>query len=89
MILNDMLDNLHYSFREIDGYNKPINIVISPREPGKTTFMWVKKIYAQWKIDKRPFIYIVRKSVEINEALISSIFDVNINKFTDDNVEPK
>lgn len=82
-------DNIHWNSRRIDSYNKDINFVFGPREPGKTTFMWVKKIYAEWKRDKRPFIYIVRKSVEINEALISSIFDVNINKFTDDNVEPK
>lgn len=81
-------DNLHWNSRNIDSYNKDINFIFGPREPGKTTYMWVKKIYEQWKKDKRPWIYMVRKSVEINEALIDSIFAVNINKFTDDNVEP-
>ena len=81
-------DNLHYSFRPIDGYNKAINIVISPREPGKTTSMWMDKIYIPWKKNHRPWIFLVRQAVEIDEALIESIFSTNINKFTDDNVKP-
>lgn len=80
------LDNLHYSFREIDGYNKAFNFIMSPREPGKTSMCWLKKIYLKWKINKKPWIYLVRKSVEISEALINSIADTIINKFTDDNV---
>ena len=42
-------DNLHYSFREIDGYNKDIEVVISSRELGKTTQAWLDKIYLPWK----------------------------------------
>lgn len=79
-------DNIHYSFREIDGYNKAFNFVISPRELGKTTTMWLKKIYLPWKVDKKPWIYLVRNSVEISEALIDSIADTILNKFTDDGV---
>lgn len=81
-------DSIHYSYREIDGYNKPFNFVLSPRELGKTTTMWLQKIYLPWKKDHKPWIYLVRQSVEINEALIDSIFDTIINKFTDDNVRP-
>lgn len=81
-------DNLHYSFRPIDGYNKAINIVISPREPGKTTAMWMDKIYLPWKKNFRPWIYLVRQSIAIDDALIDSIFATNINKFTDDAVTP-
>lgn len=80
------LDNLHYDFREIDGYNKPFNFILSARELGKTSMFWLKKIYLQWKKDNRPWIYLVRKSVEISSALIDSISDTIINKFTDDNV---
>ena len=80
-------DNIHWNSRRIDSYDKDINFIFGPREPGKTTYMWVKRIYEGWKKDKRPWIYMVRKSVEINEALIDSIFDTNINKFTDDCVE--
>ena len=81
------LDNLHYDYRAIDGYNKPFNFVVSPREPGKTSMMWLKKIYWGWKEDHRPWIYIVRQSVEITDALIESIADTTLNKFTDDEVK--
>ena len=81
-------DNLHYSFRPIDGYNKAFNIVISPREPGKTTSMWMDKIYLPWKKNHKPWIYLVRQAVEIDDALIESIFSTNMNKFTDDNLQP-
>lgn len=81
-------DNLHYSFRPIDGYNKAFNIVISPREPGKTTSMWMDKIYLPRKKNHKPWIYLVRQAVEIDDALIESIFSTNMNKFTDDNLQP-
>lgn len=74
--------------RPIDGYNKAINIVISPRELGKTTSMWLDKIYFPWKKNHKPWIYLVRQAVEIDEALIESIFSTNMNKFTDDHLEP-
>ena len=81
-------DNLHYSFRSIDGYNKPLNIVISPRELGKTSQMWMDKIYLPWKKNHKPWIYLVRQAVEIDDALIESIFSTNMNKFTDDDLKP-
>ena len=81
-------DNLHYSFRSICGYNKAFNIVISPREPGKTTSMWMDMIYNPWKKNHKPWIYLVRQDVEIDDALIESIFSTNMNKFTDDNLRP-
>ena len=81
-------DNLHYSFRPIDGYNKAFNIVISPREPGKTTSMWMDKIYLPWKKNHKPWIYLVRQAVEIDDVLIESIFSTNMNKFTDDGLVP-
>lgn len=87
MILKEKLDNLHYSFREIDGYNKDINFIMSPRELGKTSMMWLNKVYIPWLKDKRPWIYLVRNSVEISEALIDSIIDGHLNKFTDDNIQ--
>ena len=83
----EKLDNLHYSYREIDGYNKPFNFVLGPREPGKTSMAWLKKVYFPWRKTKRPWIYLTRTSVEISSALIESIADTIINKFTDDNVK--
>lgn len=83
------IDNLHYDFREIDGYNKPWNFIVSPRELGKTSMAWLKKIYLRWKKDGRPWVYTVRHSVEITDSLILSIQEPILNKFTDDNVRLK
>lgn len=80
-------DNLHYTFRTIDGYDKPINIVISAREAAKSTSFNLDKGYFRWKKDGSTILYLVRNIVEINEALIDSIQDNIINKFTDDNVK--
>lgn len=84
-----LLDNLHYDFREVDGYGKPFVFVMSPREPGKTVAMWFKKIYVPWKRDKKPWIVLTRTAVEISEAFLYSIQDSIINKFSDDNVKFK
>lgn len=81
------MDKIHFSFREIDGYQKPFNFVMSAREPGKTTALWTTKIYSKWKINHKPWIYLVRTAVEITEALIDSIFDTNIRKFYDDDIK--
>lgn len=83
------LDNIHYSFREIDGYDKAFNFIMGAREVGKSAMFWMTKIYARWKKTGKPWILMTRSSVEINEALITSIFDAIINKFTDDNVTPQ
>lgn len=74
-------DNLHFNFREIDGYNKAINIVISEREPGKTTALWLDKFYYPWVKTGQTGLYPVRQIVEITDELITSIQNVSINKF--------
>ncbi len=82
------LDSLHYSFRNIDSYNKPFNFVFGARELGKTT-SFRTRFYRKRKKNKKPCIYLVRKSVEITEALINSIFETNINKFVDEEARPE
>lgn len=79
-------DTIHMNWRTIDGFNKPINIFISPREPGKTDTTWWEKIYSNWIEDYRPWGYLVRQVVEINEAMIQDIED-NINKWAINPVE--
>lgn len=74
------------SWRPIDGFNKPINIYISPREPGKTDTTWWEKIFSDWMESKRPWVYYVRQSVEINEAMIEDIA-LNINNWTIEPIE--
>ena len=75
------LDNLHYDFREIDGYNKPFNIVISPREPGKTTMAWNQKVYRPWQKTHKPWLYLVRNQNEIMEEETDvSLADIDCNQ---------
>lgn len=82
------LDDIHYSIRKLDSFNKPINIVIGPREPGKSTQGWVVKFYRKWKKNFKPWIVLERQAVAIDEAYIQSIFDNFINKFNNENLEP-
>ena len=77
-------DNLHMNWRNIDGFNKSINIYISPREPGKTDTTWWEKIYSNWFEDGKPWGYLVRQVVEITEAMIQDVENI-INKWS---IEP-
>lgn len=77
-------DNLHYNFREIDGYNKDINVVMSAREPGKSTSFHLDKMLAPWRKDKRPWIMMVRHATEITPELLYTIQEQYINKFLPD-----
>lgn len=81
------MDDLHYSYNPINGYNKPFNFIMSAREPGKTAMAWMMLIYFPWKKNKKPFVYLVRQVVEITDALITSIQDSILNKFTDDKIQ--
>lgn len=76
------LDNLHYSFNSIDGYNKPFNFIVSEREDGKTTAFIVSKMWSAFKKLGRPSVLFRRFIVDITEAYINSIQDT-INKFSD------
>lgn len=73
------LDNLHYNFSKIDGYDKAFNFVISEREAGKSTATWIK-VYNRFKKLKRPSIVLRRLINDISEAYIMDISEV-INKF--------
>ncbi|MBO7731236.1 MAG: phage DNA encapsidation protein [Methanobrevibacter sp.] len=80
-------DNLHLNLRPIEGLNKAINFIMSPRELGKTDVFWWSKIYSNWVEDKRPWGYLVRQNVEITEAMINDIQDTIINKWSEEPVE--
>ena len=75
-------DKIYFNWRRLDGYPQPFKFAGGPREPGKTTASWIK-IWRKYKDNKKPWIYFVRQSVEITEALIESI-RANICKFFDD-----
>ena len=79
------LDNLHYSLRTILGYNMPFNFVISEREAGKSTAIWLY-IYSKWKRTQATAIVLRRKVVHITKTYIEDISKI-INKFYDDKVK--
>lgn len=74
-------DNIHYNMRHVDAYNKDFNIIISPREPGKSTSTWYKA-YKMFKHRHRPTIALRRQIADITEAYVTSIQDT-INQFLD------
>ena len=86
MITKIPRDKIHWSWRPLDGHNKPFNFGMSPREPGKTDCTWWEKIYCKWYKNHRPWIYVVRQSVEINEAMIQDICDT-LNKWSIEKIE--
>lgn len=73
-------DNLHYKVTEDDGYNLPINFILSPREPGKTTSILLDKVYSIYKKTGQPAVYLVNNAIDVNDALCSS-FEESINEF--------
>lgn len=79
-------DNLHLDLRPIDGLNKWLNFIMSCRELGKTDVFWWTKIYTNWVKDKKPWMYLVRQSVEINEAMIQDI-ENTINKWSLEHIQ--
>ena len=78
-------DNIHFTTRKIDGYNLPFNFIISEREAGKSTAIWLDKCYKAFKENKQTSLVIRRKITHITKSYIDDIAEI-INKFTDDNV---
>ena len=79
------LDNIHFNTRKIDSYNLPFNFIISEREAGKSTAVWLK-CYRAFCEEGHTTLVIRRKVVHITKAYIDDIAQI-INKFTDDKVE--
>lgn len=78
------LDNIHFNTRKIDGYNLPFNMIISEREAGKSTAVWLK-CYRAFKEEGETTLVVRRKVVHVTKSYIDDIQEI-INKFTDDNV---
>ena len=79
------LDNIHFSTRTVDGYNVPFMFIISEREAGKSTAVWLKA-YKKWAADGSTTLVVRRKVVHITKVYIDDIAKI-INKFTDDKVQ--
>ena len=78
-------DNIHFTCRTIDGYNLPFNFIVSEREAGKSTAVWLDKAYKAFRDGGHTTLVIRRKITHITKAYIDDIAQI-INKFTDDNV---
>ena len=78
-------DSMHYTTRSIDGFNAPFNFIISAREAGKSTAIWLDKVYKAFITNNQTSLILRRKTVHITDKYISDIANI-INKFTDDNV---
>lgn len=81
-------DNLHYDGNNLESLNKPFNFIISERELGKTTWVWVKKAVKEFLKNKRTTIVIRRRIADITSTYIDDIAEV-INKFLEPNIEFK
>lgn len=79
-------DNIHFNCRTIDGYNLPFNFIISEREAGKSTAIWLDKAYKCFKENGQTTLVIRRKITHITKSYIDDIEQI-INKFTDDKVQ--
>ena len=74
-------DNLHWDFREIDGYDMDFNAILSEREAGKTTALWRKARAIHEK--GATFILTRQQKVSITETYLYDCERV-INKFIDE-----
>jgi hypothetical protein len=87
-IIMSTLDDIHFSFRSIDGLDRDFNFVVSPREDGKTTaFFLTKAVPAFWS-KNRPTILFRRYSADVTDAYIESLAGL-INMFSDKKVRFK
>ena len=75
-------DNIHFSLRTINGYNLPFNFIISEREAGKSTAIWLQS-YDTWIREGRTTLVVRRKVVHITKAYIDDICQI-IRKFRDE-----
>jgi len=76
----EKLDDWHYNFSKIDGYNATINFSLACRGTGRTTSFW-QKAWKRFASDGQKTIVQFRQENYINEKNLDSIRNV-IGKFT-------
>ena len=82
------LDDLHINrndLNKLESYNRRNIAIVSPREPGKTTFPFILRSYFKFKSTGAKTLCLVRYGADVDDLYIRSIESI-INKFTDDNV---
>lgn len=78
-------DNMHFSFREVDGHNKRYNLIVSAREAGKSTQAWLDKAYKAFTEGYTTLVF-RRQIAGISDAYILSIQFI-LNEFIDPNIK--
>ena len=73
------LDDIHWKGNKLLSLGKDINIAISGRIPGKTTFFNIM-LYRQWYEKNRRFVMLTRLQVDVSDSMIDDIAKT-INKF--------
>lgn len=76
------IDNIHYDTSEVEGYQKPFNFVVSPREAGKTSAL-LRKAYRLYRDKGLTTIILRRRIADITEVYIKDLGTV-ISKFYED-----
>lgn len=66
------LDNIHFSTKEVDGFNKDFNLVYSVREDGKTASFDLKAISKLRKFHATPIMFL-RQVNEVSEEYVDSL----------------
>lgn len=79
-------DNIHYSLNSLMGFNKPLNLIFSGRDAGKTCVIANDIIKKNFLNDEVTAI-LVWNAVEISQEYIDSI-EKEINQFLGDDEEP-
>ena len=69
------LDNIHFSFDEIDKLDKTFNFVVCERDPGKTTALVTEKLLPSWK-EGKPWILLRRRMADITSLYINDLIAV-------------
>ena len=80
------IDDIHYSFSSIDGYAKPYNFIIGPREGGKSSMFLATKAYKAFVENRRSTIYLRRDKNDITDIYIMSLQRI-LRKFKKENAE--
>ena len=76
------MDKIHYDISKLDGYNRAFNMIVSPRNDGKTTAV-LDKCFKAFERFGSPFLLITRRIVEITDQYIDSLQEIH-NKFYPD-----
>jgi len=76
---DEAFDDLHYSTRNVDSYNRTSNFIISGRGSGKSTTLGLKA-YEYFANTGAPYFYFRRRKINISEPYILSLQD-SLNKF--------